>query len=242
MSHTLPDYTTKYKLAKIFGNVDNAELAARLGACSTMDRRGNLIWYDDFEAAAAVKWTIFTDVGATAALSTDRAWMGNQSMKTVTPAVINNSASLTKIFSLPPERRMGAEFMFCITTEKPVIILGVYGYDGTSNVIGGIKYDHNLEKLYYFNSAGAFIELPLYDSLLITTEHWFYVKLVVDWDTKKYVRLIFSSTEYDLSSIDLRTIASIVKKYITVEIKNMAGTNAAATVYFDNFILTQNEP
>jgi len=242
MAHTLPDYTTKYKLAKIFGNVDNAELAARLGACSTMDRRGNLIWYDDFEAAAAVKWNIAEDVGGTGALSTDRAWMGNQSMKTVTDDDIGDLVRLAKIFTLPIERRMAAEFMFFIAAGKPTTLLNIVGYTGTASFQAQIKYDHNLQKIYYYNSAGAWVELTIYDFTTILLEPWFFMKLAIDWDTKKYIRFIFCGTEYDLSDIDMKTAANASKKHVEIYMYNTAETAAAATVYFDNFILTQNEP
>ncbi|GAH58675.1 unnamed protein product, partial [marine sediment metagenome] len=50
MVHTLPDYSTKYKMTNLFGNLDNSELAARIKPLSMLDRAGHLIWYDDFEA------------------------------------------------------------------------------------------------------------------------------------------------------------------------------------------------
>ena len=50
MVHTLPDYTTKYKTAIVFGNLDHAELAARLGSIDIYDRRGAVIDLDNFEA------------------------------------------------------------------------------------------------------------------------------------------------------------------------------------------------
>ena len=46
MVHTLPDYSTKYRMTNVFGNIDHSELAARLGSPSTFDRRGNIIFMD----------------------------------------------------------------------------------------------------------------------------------------------------------------------------------------------------
>lgn len=242
MTHTLPDYTTKYKLAKIFGNVDNAELAARLGACSALDRRGNLIWYDDFDAAAAVKWKLGGDAGYTAALSSDRAWMGNQSMKTVTDVDVGDTATIRKDFALPIERTIGLEFMFYIATGAPTVLIYIVGYTGTAYFQAQLQYDHNLGKLYYYNSASAWIELPIVDNVDPTGEHWFYVKLVLDWDSKEYVRAIFGGTQYDLSGLGMKTAANVTARKVIVVIYNRAETAAAATVYYDNFIFTQNEP
>jgi len=241
MVHTLKDYSTKYKLTKIFSQVDDAELAARLGALSTLDRRGKLIWCDDFEAAAAAKWSTSISAGGTAAVSTERSWMGNQSMKTVTHTDVGDGVNLGKVFCLPVERRMATEFMFCITGGAPIVRSYIVGYTGTAYFLAQVQYDHNLQKLYYYNDASAWVELPIYDSTVTPLEPWFLMKLVIDWDLKEYVRFIFCGTEYDLSGIGMKTGADATKKHVEVFIYSRAETAAAATVYFDNFILTQNE-
>jgi hypothetical protein len=242
MTHTLPDYTTKYKLSKIFSSVDTNENAARLGACSTMDRRGNLIWYDDFEAPVALKWGVSTDAGGAAAISTTRCWMGTQSMKSSTHTDIGDQTSLGKVFCLPIERTMGIEYMFNINNGKPIVRIYVVGYTGTAYFMGQIQYDHDLQKIYYYNSASAWIELPLADNNLTVLEHWFLMKLVIDWDKKEYVRFIFGGTEYDLSGIGMKTGANVTKKSVSVILYNIAQSAEASIVYYDNFILTQNEP
>lgn len=242
MAHTLPDYTTKYKLAKIFGNVDNAELAARINGLSTLDRRGNVVWWDDFEGGASLKWGVFADGVGTATVSTDRAWMGSQSMKLTTAAVIGNVVDLDKSFSLPIERKLGVEFMFHIASGKPTILIYWVGFTGTTYFLAQVQYDFNLDKIYYYNSGSAWIELPKVDGTVTTHESWCLMKLVIDWTTKEYVRFIFGGSEYNLSGLSLKTGASATARRTDVLIYNRAETAAAATVYIDNFIFTQNEP
>jgi hypothetical protein len=242
MSHTLPDYTTKYKMVKIFGQIDSAELAARLGSLSLLDRRGSVILYDNFEAAGMSGWKTGFSAGGSCALSTTQAFTGNQSMKTVTDVDVGDYSGFHRDFCLPIERRFATEVMFCITGGKPNIRFGILGYTGTLRLQAQIKYDYNVNKLYYYNSAGAWVELAIVDSTNITYEPWLFLKVVVDWDKGEYVRLIFCSTEYDLSNLDIRSFADASPKHIYVSMITEAGTAAAATVYFDNFILTQNEP
>ena len=242
MTHTLPDYTTKYKLAKIFGNVDNAELAARLGACSTLDRRGNTIWYDDFEGGAAIKWTTQVSGAGTVAVVDTRAWMGSHSMATVTGALLNDFAYFIKGFSLPIEREMGAEVMFHIAGGKPLVGLRLVGATGTVVATGKIKYDHNDKKIYYYTTGGAWVELTRVDDVLFNHENWIYLKLVVDWDKGEYVRFIFGSTTYSMAGIPLFRVGSVTDIFINVYITIDALSAAVATVYWDNFVLTQNEP
>jgi hypothetical protein len=242
MSHTLPDYTTKYKLAKIFGNVDNAELGARINGLSTMDRRGNVIWWDDFEGGASIKWGVSADGLGTATVSATKSWMGSQSMKTVTDAALGSVTYLDKSFSLPLERRLGVEFMFRIESGKPSVLIYWVGFTGTESFMAQVYYDFNLDKLYYQDAAWAWIELTKVDGTVFTHQAWCFMKLVIDWTAKEYVRFIFGASEYDLSGIPLRSGASATKRRTDVNIWNRCETAAAATVYFDNFILTQNEP
>jgi hypothetical protein len=238
----MPDFTTSYRMATIFGQIDTGELAARLGSLTTLDRRGNIIWMDDFEGGDTTKWATSIDAGGSAAISNTRAWMGTQSMKTVTNAAAGDDVTLAKAFALPTHHTMGVELMYCMPLGKPIIRIRLLGYDGTNYFVGQVEYDHNTQKLYYNDSDGLPVELTRTDSNVTILEPWFLMKLVVDWDAKKYMRFIFCGSTYDLSAHAMQSIADATKKHIEVYIYNEAGTNAAATVYFDNFIFTQNEP
>ena len=229
-------------MVKIFGQIDSGEVAARQEALSTWDRRGALVWCDDFEAPTFCKWDTNIDAPGTCALSTVEAWRGSQSVKTVTAPTTGLDVTLEKRFNLPIDRQVGAEFMFHIESGKPLVRLYIAGYNGTNYFGSEVRYNHNTGLLYYWNSAGAFIELPRYEWISEDIGSWIYMKLVIDTETKKYIRFIFGSTEYDLSALNLRSNADPSERMLVVFIYNMAATNEAATVYFDNFILTQNEP
>lgn len=241
MVHTLPDYTSKWKLDRISANVDNAELAARLGSPVTLDRRGTVIWMDDFESPDTQKWAESIDAGGTCSISATRSWMGDQSIKTVTNAKKGDDVVLGKEFALPTQHTMGFEIMYHMPLGKPIVYIKVIGYDGHDWFEGQVRYDHNTQKVYYYDSGGNPVELIREDSNSTILEPWRLMKLVVDWDTKKYIRFIFCGTTYDLSTHTMESFGDATMKHIEVYIGNEAGTAPAATVYFDNFILTQNE-
>ena len=241
MAHTLEDYSTKYKLAKVFSNVDDAELAARTSQYTSVDRRGNVVWYDDFESAAAIKWFVTNTGGGTATLSTTRAYHGNQSMKISTGAVLGDDVTMEKTFSLPLSRRIGAEALFNILTVNALIELRIMGYSGTRLYFSQFRYDQSLLSLQYLNSAGAWVDLTIYDGVSLTQEQWIPMKLVVDWDTGEYVRVIFGGTEYSLSGEKMFSAPSATKRRIRTYIYVQTDGAVVSDVYVDNFILTQNE-
>jgi hypothetical protein len=242
MAHTAADYSGQYRQEKVYGNIDNAELVARLNGLSTMDRRGNVIWLDDFEQAAANKWDSSIDGAGTMSLSADCSWMGNQSMKTVTDVNLADDVIMEKRFVFPVDNRVGVEFMYHIRAGKPTLRLYLAGYNGTSYFGSEIRYIHNTGVLSYWDGAGNYITLPRYDYIQTDDGSWCYIKLVIDTETMEYVRLIFGAQEYDLSGIPMRNNADATERLLVLFIYNRAGTAAASTVYFDNVILTQNEP
>jgi hypothetical protein len=241
MVHSTQDYSGRYRQETVYGNIDNGELATRTFPLTSVDRRGNVVWFDDFEGAAAAKWATAATAPGTVALSTDYAWHGNQSMKCTGGANVNDSCSLLKYFSLPYNNRMGIEIMFHIKTNKPRVEFRFGGYSGVNVYNAGFGYDHNLGMLYYRNAADAAIALTLNDYVGLGQGFWIPMKLVVDWDKNEYVRILFGGTEYDMTGIPIYAVANAALQYLFVIVYAINASAASAVTYFDNFILTQNE-
>jgi len=242
MAHTLSDYTTKYKLVRVFGQADGGEVAARLGSPVTIDRRGNLIWFDDFEAANAVKWKTLLSTGSTAELNTAYAWMNNASMKLTTHTDSGDFAAIVKYLPIPIDNSVGIEFRYRLGDGKPITQINLTGYTGSYYFSGAVRYNFNTSKLYYLNSLGVYSEITNTDYNGNDGEYWHYLKLALNWSTKKYIRLMYNNTTYDLSDIALYTAASATKNMLAIALTCIADTDAAASIYVDNVILTQNEP
>lgn len=217
-----------------------AELAARLGALSTLDRNGKLIWYDDFEAAT-VKWAYLASAGSTGALSTAKAWRGVNSMLLTTTADSGAYSGIRKDFPLPMDSNIGLEMMFRVGSGKPAVYLHLNGYNGTNRWQGILLFDTNAEKLYYYNDASTYIELTCNEAYVSTYEQWNFMKLTIDATTKYYKKATFNGTIYDLSAYGMTKYSSAVKPHIEIKMLNEAKTAAAAEIYIDNFILTQFE-
>jgi len=242
MVHTLPDYTTRYKMVKIFGQIDNNELACRLGSSSTEDRRGNIVWSDDFESTTK-KWALgASGTGSTMDLVDTVAHRGNGSVKCVTGNNTSDLNFMLKRFTLPSEHKVGTEIYVDIIDKAIKLTNVVQGYSAP----------------YYF---GATVEFDVAaDTIKVTDENdvqhtldgtipynenepmWVMYKLVIDWATKKYVRLILGNDTYDLSEYGLKQSPTTKKDMLQVWYFINPTLDANKTMYFDDFILTQNEP
>lgn len=242
MVHTLPDYTTKYRMTQIFGQIDTGELAARLGSPSTQDRRGNVIWMDDFEHSSA-KWDLLSQGdGAAAAINNTRSWTGSQSMKHTTASDPPNFNHMRKDFSQLPAGRIGAELQAWFSHANIEMHLYLYGYSSVGSYEGALKLDLNADTLSYQPSVGDDVVICHDVPWVVDLEMWLMLKLVIDWENNEYIRAILGHTVYDLSGIPLKTNGTGVAPRSRVYIYFVSKDNNNREIYVDNFILTQNEP
>ena len=242
MVHTLPDYTTQYKLATVFGQIDSGELAARLGSIVTFDRRGNVVWMDDFEGVKLL-WDVATDETGYAALNTTRALNGSQSCKmNAGGTATGNNVYIQKVLAYPVKSKIGFEITNTWHAWIEDFIWRIMLYDGTYLHRAEIKWNDTNNKLYYYGDADDWVEFASDVDMLLTTSSFNICKLVVDFVNGKYSRFIFNEATYDLSSYSYyRTLQSLSSRlYTTFEIIGEA--NRDTVVYVDNAIVTQNEP
>lgn len=229
----------------VFGNphyLGAAELAVRLGSIVSYERRGQVIWMDDFEAAL-LKWdTDMYGVGAAVALSTASARNGGQSVKLTTGNAVGDFAAIGRITYLPPSTRLGVECSFAFENEIEKIVLGFYIYDGVKWYFPALVYRPLTDELQYCSGFETYTTiqsgLDFYPHPLAYSTF----KLVVDWTTKKYVRAFVNGVLYDLSAYDMFSITYAETPRLVSFVEVWNGSAGNHYVYADDFILTQNEP
>jgi len=242
MVHTLPDYTSKWKNKTISSLVDNGELAARLGNIDTFDRRGNVIWMDDFEDNIN-KWAQTTlGTGAAVSLSTVKAHTGGSSCKLTTGDNTANSTFIYKQLAYPATGKMGLELAVQHHESIKYIDIVLHFYTGTRCYSAQLRYDVDDEDLEFRNLAGAFINLNA-TTVPQSEETLFNVyKIVCDSALNKWVRIIVNDTEYDVSEYFMWDAADATAPYLLVSIAITPDINDNLDCYVDNVIVTQNEP
>jgi hypothetical protein len=229
----------------VFGNphyMGAAELAVRLGSISAHERQGNVIWQDGFESGTLGRW-ILDLVGAASSigLSTLKARTGAFSLRLEAGGTMNNTAAARVKLPYPVLGGMGFEYAFELETANLTHFEGLlYLYTGANRHSVGVRYDPTTEKVQYLNSGGTFTDLA---SGVSPEQGCFHVvKMVADFSTGKYIRVIFDDQVFDLSAQSVRSAASAVDPTVTASVAQL--TDAATTsepVYVDNAIVTNNE-
>lgn len=221
---------------------DMAELAVRLGSIVQYDRRGDVIHLDDFETGV-MKWNLSGQaLGYDGALDAIYPKNGARCLKLTSPNEADKNVAADMRTQFFGSYRIGQKVSFSLVGNAAYIENRLDIYTGSRKVEFRLRYNGLTEKLYYYNSAGAWVEI---DSGIFLASYYFHYwdwKLVVDAETEKYVRAMLGAVEYDLSTISAKaadnTDDANIFSFLTV-----APVDAVArSVYYDDYVLTQNEP
>ena len=240
--HTLPDYTTKYKMATVFGGVDDAELASRLGSIVNYDRRGKVVFMDSFEETY-LKWTEYKDgAGADAYLTNRESIFGDQSLKTISGDTAEDYCGVQRRFPLPPTTKVGVQCNIMMVNEDMEYYIYMDLYTGVKRYYSGVLFDDVNNTLKIYITGGVW--QPIATELEVQRAHhnWHYVKYVIDRATNKYVRLIFNGVEYDISAYSMRDRDEDEAPNVHIRLQNIVKQNNNIAAYWDGFVLTHDEP
>jgi len=242
MAHTRPDYSTQQKMATIYGEVDNAELAARLNSVDTYDRRGNIILIEDFEGPV-LTWQTATNVAGSAVRLSDT-WpqRGSQCVELLCGAGAGASAGIYKY--VPPSvlGGVGLELSFTVdpgTTRWEIIF--TY-YDGTNYHRAYVRYLTATDNFQYLAPGPLWTDA--FPNLILEEDYGTYhtIKIVMDTSLNEWMRFQCDRHSINLTGINLMALGSGIQDCLNCFIGHYSDHVAAKTAYVDNVIFTQNEP
>lgn len=252
----LPDYSAPQPTGQVpqgplYTSTDIAELAARLGSIVTFDRRGNVLWMDDFEDNIN-KWlgAGFSGVGGSVSLSTVRARNGASSARLITGNLIGDTAQLQKVLPYPYLSRIGFEISFTANLHlsehflRYLIWHGTHYYMATVRIIpplgSATLQAEAVNRLQIVDNTLGWVDI---DNVPMGAPEFNTVKLVSNPTVpRRYERLILNSREYDLRAYSLEQAVASEAYEMWFISRITTGVNANETAYADDAIITQNEP
>lgn len=251
MVHGQPDYGAYAAKQTVGSMADNAELAARLGSIVTFDRKGDVIWLDDFESNID-KWeTTVIGAGGGISLSAEQARSGALSCKMITGNLANNYAEIEKRLPYPTLSKHGFEISFRSFVDRE-FQWEMYVYKGLvggwmSNTVAALQMRYDYPNANLEINTGTIL-VPVWTVIdtpftLFTGETLFHTfKMVADLDTEMAVRAVIDYKEYDLSAYPMLSMASITPMHLRVLFRVTTRVNFVRATYADDAIITQNEP
>ena len=242
MAHGTPDYGVTGGAVTVFQVNDLGELAARLGSPITYDRSGDVVWWDDFECGLA-KWnTTFVNGAGSAAISAERARNGRSALKVVTAAAITARVDMSKPLPFPSPSLLGVEASAMFTTKTRAVRWGFSIFDGSGFTAFGVKWDSDSDTLLYLNAGGGYTTFATGVSVVNNDRLFHTGKIVGDFVNQRYERFILNNERFDMSALIPQTAVSGQDPHWNPVIGVEATAGNAVTQYWDDVIVTQNEP
>ncbi len=240
MPHGTPDWGGLVGDTYILSE-DLAELAARIFSINTYDRRGKVVWWDDFRGGMNGWTTATSGTGAAVALSTAHPKWSPFCVKMTAGSDTLRQAYLLRYLGEWGVDAIGFELSVAFPTAFSSFYCGLGLYDGvTHHQAACILSDVN-DKIYYNDEDGASQEL---DDLMLTTPDgvpYITMKLVADFTEDKYVRFMVDRDEYDLSAYSLYAAANTTYRYLLIAARLTGRAGENDYCYVDGVIVTQEE-
>lgn len=221
---------------------DLGEAVVRLGGISSLDRRGNVLWWDGFEDGIG-KWTgVGGPIGGSVELSAAVVRNGGFACLIVPGSWAAGGSQLYRWMPLLVESKVGGEISFTVASTLAFWYNTLQFHDGVNRYWFTAKYDHQAGVLYVQTTGGALYEVASGLEVPNIAAQFHTIKLVVDLVEKKYVRLLLDEKEYSLSGVPPEIVALTAYKglYLLLQADAVSGYNPS--IYADDYLLTQNEP
>ena len=249
MPHGLPDWGLVGPKDITYGLDGMGELAARLGSPTVWDRRGDVIFFDNYEDGMGKVTVGQFGTGAHVALTCEDAWHGAFALKTVAASVPLDPAGRHTIhLSYPMPRpnvsNLGFEIWFGMHqyTER----VGVYmaWYTTTATIEAGVRYwnDGPPYMFQYESAPDIWTDIVVVPKLREYGKPIHMMKLVCNLVDKVYIRAILDDVCYPLPGLTVPTKPFLFAPSLVPLFEHTSIRDNTSIVVVDNLVITQNEP
>lgn len=237
-----PDYQKYLPGSNRFSLQDMGELAVRVNAPLMLDRRGDIVWYDDFRNGLA-NWKL-TVGGANggASLLANQSYHAGFYAQLIPATTSTLQTFLRSNVGNFVRGRIGFDIVLGVLNTPNNIQIQFDIFDGT--------YQH-IAYLQYVSASSAWRisdETSTFQTILTRQIHfgsniiWFPLKLVYDLSTQYYVRYIMGDDELDISTIQFRKVAAAATPQMQLSIAVIGDGTTNPRLNIAQAIITQSEP
>jgi len=207
-----------------------------------VDSYGAILMYDSFESSS-FSWSKGGSAGYTIERSTYLPFSGDCCLYMKTAATAGNIVTISKYQSLKTSKLLNLETRIKSIDPGNVdtIQYTFYFHNANSTYSSAkVRYDSQNGKWQIYTN-GAWTDVPGMN-IGMTSGAWNYVKISLDFNTLKYVKLEYNSTSADLSSYTMPHVVfpgtDLLDLNITITTKN----NVASEIYIDSVLLMDETP
>lgn len=182
---------------------DMSELAARLWSPSVYDRRGEVVWMNNFADGLSQWRPVEGGDEDSVILSADYPNRGHYCAKLITGTVGIIAAGIYAYVYPPVLNKWGLEVGFAIGQAFSSFTIDMGYYDGTYAYRGYALIDGGNDLLKLYDENGDLQTIAEVEVLHSLFGLYHVLKLVIDTEDGTYERILLDSNEYDVSAYSL---------------------------------------
>ena len=208
----------------------------------TYDRKGYIVWYDNFEHGLN-KWESGgSGTGNSVDINSAAAWLKDSCCMLTCGSDTNLYSYIKKELNLYSNGNLGFELSYATDSHIDYIKIQITKFEGEQLKMGAFQiYKNGVSQ--YWKSDGSWETLETDLEFTYKPTHWYTEKIVLNFDDNKYVRILHRDKTYDMD-VALQTLSLPYPACIAVQITafGIAIPVFNAKAHIDNFIITQDEP
>ena len=237
-----PDFD-KYRPGSVrFSLQDMGELAARLGSSITYDRRGEVVFVDNFDNGVGSYAIGYSGGAGTMVTSALKSIHGGYSALFTTGAGTDDSVFANREFSSSDLGKCGVEASFCMTGSNTEFRITIEQFIDTQQKTFAVIVDKKNNQLRLWTGVSTETVIDTLSWTGSLTNIFRHLKLVVDFESMTYVRLLFDDKEYDLQQYGGFIVAVSAQNAYLAILTAKTKVASSKQVFMGHVIITGNEP
>jgi len=220
---------------------DMAELAVRLGSPLSYHRFGNVLFMDGFEQGVNAWAKTKNGLGSDVVASVTRSYQGYICCKVTSGTGAMPNAGISKYMPPIDECPMGIQCTFCLDAYAKYIDFRLTYGKAPSVYYFWVRYTHSSGTLSYYDESGVLTAFATPGVLWDQAGNWHDAKLVIDAESKEYVRFYLDNVAYDMADLTPLTAAWTYGAFLGPLITLYGDGSLSTSLYLDNVIVTFNE-
>lgn len=223
-------------------NESLANLAASMRPIQRWDKRGQIIEVTDFENGFPPQISLYHPGSESYAIEPHYSQSGDYCLDVLTQAAVDSYIEFWQDFRMVPSSKFGVEIALALGSSQLEIILAADLFTGAERYQSRVAWTAHNSTLYYQNSAGALVSLSSNAKLMLSTGIYNHIKLVADFTTYKYMRVLLNEQSFAIPTQELYHSADTSAPHLKFYLRILSKYAVAYHVYVDDWIVTAEEP